>query len=338
MITAPRFWWLQRISVPALLLAPVAGLYGYVAGRRLRSAPKAAASVPVICVGNYVVGGAGKTPTALALARIAREQGLRPGFLTRGYGGTVREPLLVHPAVHDAARVGDEALLLAAAGPVVVSPNRPAGLPLLAQLGVDLIIMDDGFQNPSLRKDVSLIVVDGATGIGNGRVFPAGPLRAPLRAQIVRTDAVIVVGDGKPGDKMVRRIARAGRTVLKARLEPASLRVWGPRPFLAFAGIGRPEKFFNTLDRAGVPLTDVKSFPDHHAYTAEDARKLLARAEAEGLDLITTSKDHARLARRDGDLARLRERTKVFEVRMQFENEARIAALIAEAVRRVQTR
>jgi tetraacyldisaccharide 4'-kinase len=337
LIQAPRFWWLQRVSVPALLLSPFAGLYGLVAGRRLRRAPRVAASVPVICVGNYVVGGAGKTPTALALARIAKAQGLKPGFLTRGYGGKAPTPLLVDPARHGASEVGDEALLLAAAGPVVVSPDRPAGLPLLAQHGVDLIIMDDGFQNPSLRKDLSLIVVDGAAGIGNGRVFPAGPLRAPLRPQIVRTDAVIVVGEGKPGDKMVRRIARAGRTVLKARLEPASLRVWGPRSFLAFAGIGRPEKFFNTLDRAGVPLTDVKAFPDHHAYTADDARKLLARAEAEGLELITTSKDHARLARTEGDLATLRHRTKVFEVQMKFENEARIAAMIAEVVRRGPT-
>jgi tetraacyldisaccharide 4'-kinase len=338
MMQPPRFWSLQRVSVPSLLLAPVGGLYGWVSGCRMRGKPKAVASVPVVCIGNYVVGGAGKTPTALALARIARAQGLTPGFLTRGYGGSSREPLLVDLAKHDAALVGDEALLLAVAGPVVVSANRPAGLPLLAQAGVDLIIMDDGFQNPSLKKDLSLIVVDGATGIGNGRVFPAGPLRAPLRSQIVRTDAVIVVGEGKPGDRMVRRVSRAGKLVLKAKLEPASTRVLGPRSFLAFAGIGRPEKFFNTLDRAGVPLADVKSFPDHHAYTEEDARKLLARAEADELDLITTSKDYARLARREGDLAKLREATQVFEVRMHFENEARIAALITETVRRVATR
>jgi len=338
MIRPPRFWSLQRLSVPSLLLAPVAGLYGWVAGRRMRRKPKATAAVPVICVGNYVVGGAGKTPTALALARIARAQGLNPGFLTRGYGGSAREPLLVNPDLHDAARVGDEALLLAEAGPVVVSPDRPAGLPLLERAGVDLIIMDDGFQNPSLRKDLSLIVVDGTTGIGNGRVFPAGPLRAPLRTQLIRTDAVLIVGDGKPGDRIVRRAARAGKIILKAKLEPAAMQVWGPRSFLAFAGIGRPEKFFNTLDRAGVPLADVKAFPDHHAYTAEDARKLLARADAETLDLITTSKDHARLARQEGDLARLRERTRVFQVRMHFDNEARIAALIAETVRRVATR
>lgn len=334
----PRFWSLQRVSVPSVLLSPMAGLYGWVAGRRMRRRPKAIATVPVICVGNYVVGGAGKTPTALALARIARSQGLNPGFLTRGYGGSAREPLVVDLDLHDAARVGDEALLLAEAGPVVVSPDRPAALPLLARLGVDLIIMDDGFQNPSLRKDLCLIVVDGAAGVGNGRVIPSGPLRAPLRTQIIRTDAVIVVGEGKPGDKIVRRVSRAGKVVLKAKLEPATVRVWGPRSYLAYAGIGRPEKFFNTLDRAGVPLADVKSFPDHHAYTVEDARKLLARADADGLDLITTSKDRARLTRTEGELARLRERSKVFEIQMHFENEARIAALIAETVRRVASR
>jgi len=338
MIRPPRFWSLQRLSAPALLLAPLGGLYGWVAGRRMRRKPRATADVPVLCIGNYVVGGAGKTPTALEIARIARSLGFNPGFLTRGYGGSVREPLRVDPDQHDAARVGDEALLLAEAGPVVVSPDRPAGLALLAAQGVDLILMDDGFQNPSLRKDLSLIVVDGASGIGNGLVFPAGPLRAPMRIQMVRTDAVILVGDGKAGDAMVRRASRAGKSVLKAKLEPEALRVWGPRPYLAFAGIGRPEKFFNTLDAAGVPLGEVRPFPDHHAYTEDDARKLLARADAEGLDLITTSKDFARLSRRDGELAKLRERCRVFPVRMRFENEGRIAALIAETVRRVATR
>jgi tetraacyldisaccharide 4'-kinase len=338
MIEAPRFWWLQRLSVPALLLAPVAGFYGAVAGRRMRKAPRATAPVPVICIGNYVVGGAGKTPTAIAVARIARGMGLRPGFLTRGYGGKAPTPLLVDPVQHGAASVGDEALLLAAAGPVVVSPDRPAGLPLLAAQGVDLIIMDDGFQNPSLRKDLTLIVVDGAAGIGNGRVIPSGPLRAPLKTQIVRSDAVIVVGQGKPGDRMIRRVARAGRIVLRGALAPATQRDWGSRQFLAFAGIGRPEKFFNTLDRAGVPLADVKGFPDHHHYSEDDARKLLARAEQDGLGLITTSKDHARLARLDGERAKLRERVTVFDVAMTFENEARVAALIAETVRKVRTR
>jgi tetraacyldisaccharide 4'-kinase len=338
MIEAPRFWWLQRLSAPALLLAPFAGLYGAVAGRRMRKPPRATAPIPVICIGNYVVGGAGKTPTALAVAKIARGMGLKPGFLTRGYGGKAPPPLMVDPALHGAAEVGDEALLLAAAGPVVVSPDRPAGLPLLAESGVDLIIMDDGFQNPSLRKDLTLVVVDGAAGIGNGRVIPSGPLRAPLRTQIVRSDAVIVVGPGKPGDRMVRRIARAGRIVLRGTIAPAARRNWAERPFLAFAGIGRPEKFFNTLDRAGVPLADVKGFPDHHLYSEDDARKLLARADQEGLGLITTSKDHARLARLDGERAKLRERVVVFDVAMRFENDDRIAALIAETVRKVRTR
>jgi tetraacyldisaccharide 4'-kinase len=338
MIEAPRFWWLQRLSVPALLLAPFAGLYGAVAGRRMRKPARATADVPVICIGNYVVGGAGKTPTALAVARIARGMGLKPGFLTRGYGGSAPPPLLVDPARHGAGEVGDEALLLAAAGPVVVSPDRPAGLPLLAEAGVDLIIMDDGFQNPSLGKDLTLVVVDGAAGIGNGRVIPAGPLRAPLRTQIVRSDAVIVVGSGAPGDRMVRRIARAGRIVLRGAITPATRQNWADRRFIAFAGIGRPEKFFNTLDRAGVQLADVKGFPDHHPYSEEDARKLLARADQEGVGLITTSKDHARLARLEGERAKLRARVVVFDVAMRFENEDRIASLIAEAVRKVRSR
>ncbi|MCX5497366.1 tetraacyldisaccharide 4'-kinase [Kaistia dalseonensis] len=335
---APRFWWRQRSSLPALALAPVAALWSAVAGRRMRRAPSARASVPVICVGNFVVGGAGKTPTALALARICMGLGLAPGFLTRGYGGSAREPLMVDRKLHDAARVGDEALLLAEAGPVVVSPDRPAGLPLLQRAGVDIIIMDDGFQNPALAKDLALLVVDGATGIGNGWVMPSGPLRAPLRTQLARADALVIVGPGEPGDRMLRRGARAGRPVLRARLMPALQRDWGTEPYLAFAGIGRPEKFFNSLDRAGAPIGDVKAFPDHYVYTAEDARMLLGRAETEGLRLITTAKDFARLSRAEGEVARLRQWTEVFEVRMVFENEELLASLITAVMRRASPR
>jgi tetraacyldisaccharide 4'-kinase len=338
MIAAPRFWWKSRWSLGALALAPVAAVWSAAAGARMRRKPSAVASMPVICVGNFVVGGAGKTPTALAIARIAIGLGLRPGFLTRGYGGSAREPLRVDRTLHDAARVGDEALLLAEIGPVVVSPDRPAGLPLLAQAGIDLIIMDDGFQNPSLFKDVSIVVVDGAAGIGNGRVMPAGPLRAPLATQMVRADVVLIVGEGKAGDRVLRRAARAGRIVTRARLLPAMHKHWGERPFLAFAGIGRPEKFFNALDAAGAPIGEVKAFPDHYVYTAEDARKLLARAGEAGLRLITTTKDYARLLRAEGELARLRSHTEVFAVRMAFDNETLIESLIEDAISRVAMR
>ncbi len=211
MIAAPRFWWRQRPGAAALALLPVAALWSAVAGRRMRRSPSFRAGLPVICIGNFVVGGAGKTPTALAVADIVKGLGFRPGFLTRGYGGSITGAHLVDPGRDDAARVGDEALLLAASGPVVVAPHRPDGVPLLEAAGVECIIMDDGFQNPSLGKDFSLVVVDGVVGIGNGRVMPAGPLRAPLATQMARADAVLIVGEGEAGEREARRAAGAGR-------------------------------------------------------------------------------------------------------------------------------
>ncbi|MBN8999308.1 MAG: tetraacyldisaccharide 4'-kinase [Rhizobiales bacterium] len=300
------------------MLYPLSLPYGAIAGARMRRPPTATAAVPVICIGNYVVGGAGKTPTALAIARIAHRLGRRPGFLTRGYGGRAKGPLLVDPARHGAAETGDEALLLAELGPVVVAADRPQGLPLLAGAGVDLIIMDDGFQNPSLAKDLRIVVADGAAGIGNGLVLPAGPLRAPLAGQLVRTDLLVVVGPGVAGDALVRHAARAGRPVMRARLLPRAHHDWGERPYLAYAGIGRPEKFFNTLDHAGAPIGEVRAFPDHHVYSEDDARKLIGRAEREGFRLITTTKDYARLSSAGGVAAELRARSEVLEVRMIF--------------------
>ncbi|MCX5512445.1 tetraacyldisaccharide 4'-kinase [Kaistia algarum] len=334
MIAPPHFWWRPRASAIALLLSPFSLVYGALSGARMRRPPVARAEVPVVCIGNYVVGGAGKTPTALAVARIAIALGRRPGFLTRGYGGKVPTPVLVDPLRHGAAEVGDEALLLAELGPVVVSPDRPKGLPLLAEAGADFIIMDDGFQNPSLYKDLRIVVVDGATGIGNGLVLPAGPLRVALRTQIARTDAAIIVGPGKAGDHVLRRLARAGRPILRARLQPLAHRDWDGPPFLAFAGIGRPEKFFNTLDHAGAPIREVRAFPDHHVLAEEEAQKLLSRAEREGLRLITTTKDYARLSSAKGSAALLRQRTEIFEVGMAFEDERRLAALIETMLRR----
>ncbi len=177
--------------------------------------PGVTLDVPVICIGNLVVGGAGKTPTALEVASVCRKLKLNPGFLTRGYGGRERGPLCVSAGAHTAEDVGDEALLLAQFAPTVIAADRPSGAKLLAQLGADVVVMDDGFQNPSLDKDLSLVVIDAERGIGNGFVFPAGPLRAPLAAQIRIADALVVLGEGA-GGKAVRIAARAGRPTLRA--------------------------------------------------------------------------------------------------------------------------
>jgi len=289
--------------------------------------------VPVVCVGNFVVGGAGKTPTCLALVKLARGRGLKPGYLTRGYGGRAKGPLLVDPATHDASLVGDEPLLLAAAAPTVVSGDRAAGARLLLAEGVDLIIMDDGFQNPTLAKDLSLVCVDGGVGVGNGMVIPSGPLRAPLAVQLRQADALVVIGEGERSDPVIRAAARAGRPVLRATLKPSRVREWRKEPVLAFAGIGRPEKFFASLREAGASVTLGIPFPDHHRFTEADAAGLLEQADAGKLRLVTTEKDKVRLAGLEGgSLAMLREKATVFEVTLAFDNPAAVAAMIDAVV------
>jgi tetraacyldisaccharide 4'-kinase len=291
----------------------------------------ASVGVPVICVGNLVVGGAGKTPTALEVASVCRKLELNPGFLTRGYRGRERGPMIVSLGVHSAQDVGDEALLLAQFAPTVVSADRPGGAKLLASLGVDVVVMDDGFQNPSLAKDLSLIVIDAGRGIGNGFVFPAGPLRAPLSAQIRGADALVVLGEGT-GGKGVRMAARAGRPVLRAHIEPARRRGLKRRVYLAFAGIADPAKFYASLTAAGATIGYTMDFPDHHLFTPEECEAILAEAKSRDLVPITTEKDRVRL-NRGGDAAeRLAAATETFPVRVRFEEPRRLIGLISDAV------
>ena len=313
------------------MLWPVSKVWAQSAAWRMGRAPRFRPPVPVICVGNFVVGGAGKTPTCLAIARIAKGKGLKPGFLTRGYGGAAKGPLLVDPATHRADAVGDEPLLLAAAAPTVVCGDRVAGARLLLEQRVDLIIMDDGFQNPSLAKDLSLVCVDADVGIGNGMVTPSGPLRAPLALQLRKADALIVIGEGEQAEPLIRTAARAGRPVLRATLKPARVREWRKEPLLAFAGIGRPAKFFASLDAVGATVKRTVPFPDHHRYSEDDATTLLQRAEAEKLRLVTTEKDLARLAGATGALAKLREAASAFAVTLEFESPAAVGEMIEAA-------
>jgi tetraacyldisaccharide 4'-kinase len=292
--------------------------------------------VAVICIGNFVVGGAGKTPTAIALARMARGRGLKPGILASGYGGagSAVAPILVDAHRHTADEVGDEALLLAAVAPTVVSRDRAAGAKRLVAESVEVIIMDDGFQNPSLVHDLSLVAVDASVGIGNGLTIPSGPLRAPLKPQIRRADALLIIGDGQAADPLVRAAARAGTAIVRARIRPTRVKEWRKEPILAFAGIGHPEKFFATLKEAHAPVARTLSFPDHYKYAEVDALKLLEMADAEKLRLVTTEKDMVRLAGKTGALGRLRERIEPFHVVLEFENPVAIGEMIDEAVRK----
>ena len=280
----PGFWH-GPASLNAHLLKPLAALYGAIAAQRLQR-KGLNAGIPVLCVGNYHVGGAGKTPTVLALAKLLRELGETPVVLSRGYGGKLRGPVRVDPVRHAASDVGDEPLMLAGALPVVVSRKRADGVPLARAQGATVILMDDGFQNPAVVKDASLIVIDSERGLGNGQVFPAGPLRAPLRPQLARTDALIVVGNGSAAEAVAAEIAAQGKPVLSAHLKPDEAQVAQLRGkrVLAFAGIGDPTRFFNTLRASGIDVAGQRAFADHHPYSQAEIESLIAEAKRDGAD------------------------------------------------------
>jgi len=286
----PAFWYRQPGAASAML-APVARLYALGARIKNQFAQPYRAAVPVICVGNLVAGGAGKTPVALALAGLLADR--KVAFLSRGYGGAQAGPLRVEAHRHRADEVGDEPLLLARAATTWVARDRAAGAQAAADAGAELIIMDDGFQNPSLAKDFSLIVVDGATGFGNGRLVPAGPLREPVGAGLARADAMVIVGDDETG---IAANLHPDFPVLAARLTPTTDAdfVAGKR-VVAIAGIGRPAKFFATLEEMGCTVAAHHAFADHHRYTPDEIMRICVEAAALDATPVTTEKDWVRL-------------------------------------------
>jgi tetraacyldisaccharide 4'-kinase len=331
MMRAPAFWW-QRDT--GRLLAPIGALCGVAAARRMDE-KGARAGVPVICLGNLTVGGAGKTPAALAVARILLAAHERPVFLSRGYGGRLRGPVRVDPSYHRARDVGDEPLMLARLAPAIVARDRVAGAKAARSGSATVIVMDDGFQNPSLAKDLSILLVDGPRGIGNGRVIPAGPLRAPVSAQIAHAQAVVIVGPPVNAAPVTEMAHRHRVAILHGRLVPErnSLDALGRHKVLAFAGIGNPEKFFLTLTDAGIDVAERASFPDHHRYTAKEAKELLARADAGSLVLITTEKDHVRLVG-DPRLAALAARASTLPVRLVIQEADAFEKMVLGALQR----
>jgi tetraacyldisaccharide 4'-kinase len=335
MLRAPAFWW-NEPGLAANLLAPAAALYGAVAAQRLAGRGVRAA-VPVICVGDPTLGGGGKTPTVIALAKFLRAAGEKPFIISRGYGGRLSDPTEVDPARVTAGEVGDEPLLLAAVAPTVVAHDRVAGAKLAVARGASALLLDDGFQNPSVAKDCSLLVVDGESGLGNGRVFPAGPLRAPLAAQLARAQAAIVVGNGEAGKRAATWARSAGVLVLQATLvpDPAAARSLARTRVLAFAGIARPAKFFNTLSAIGADVVVRHAFPDHHRYSASDANALLAEARANDLQLVTTEKDLVRM-KGDPALAKLMAQALALPVRVEFADTGTMQNLLADALKRAR--
>jgi tetraacyldisaccharide 4'-kinase len=285
----PGFWY-RETSLAAALLGPLAAGYD-LAGRMARAAATAhGVDAHVVCIGNLVAGGAGKTPTAIAVAALL--SGRETAFLTRGYGGREPGPLAVDPDRQTADDVGDEARLLARHGPTWVSRDRAAGARAAVSNGAEIIVMDDGFQNPSLAKDLSILVIDGETGFGNGKVIPAGPLRETVAAGLARADAAVLIGDDRTG---VRTRLPDGMPVFSARIEPTAETLAGEK-VVAFAGIGRPQKFFDTLAAMGCEVAGRHAFADHHMFTADEIRHLRETARAAGARLVTTEKDAARLS------------------------------------------
>ena len=318
----PGFWSRPPSHPLARLLAPIGALYGRLTAARM-DRPGQPAGCPVICVGNLTLGGAGKTPTALALAAMLREAGFKPAFLSRGYGGRETGPLVVDPARHDASQVGDEPLLLAAQALTIIARDRPAGAALCRAQGADVVVMDDGLQNPSLAKDFSLAVVDAGAGIGNGLTFPAGPLRVPLARQWKHVHALVLIGDGAPGEALASEAESRGLPVHRARLEPERPEDFAGSRVLAFAGIGRPEKFFATLREVGADLVETRAFPDHHPFAEADLKGLAETARRLRARLVTTQKDSVRLP------SGFRRKVEVLRVRLAFADEAPMRARLA---------
>ncbi len=324
----PRFWSADldprsREAAPLMrfLLSPFASLYAWVTKRRISKITPHKVSAKVICVGNLTAGGVGKSPIVAELrATIEDKYGLRVATLSRGYKGRLKGPLKVVKDLHTAKDVGDEPLMLSTLGEAWIGADRKATGQAMAQEGVEVIIMDDGHQNPTLSKDFTFIVVDAKAVFGNGFVIPKGPLREPVHRGLSRADAIILMGEGA----LPEALSTTQLPILRAGL--VAKNSLAPLPYVAFAGIGRPEKFFASLEVAGADVRDSVPFPDHHAFTGADWNYLQRLASDHQAQLITTQKDYARLD------AEQRESVHVFPVKVQFEKEADLDKMIADVI------
>lgn len=290
----PEFWY-RKGSLRSMLLAPLGAIYSAATARRVQQNPSYIATIPVICIGNINAGGTGKTPTAIALAQRLTEMGQTPHIVSRGYGGALSGPVLVDPQTHGANDVGDEPLMLSAFANTWVSKERAAGVRAAESAGASVILLDDGFQNPSVQKDLSIVVVDAVKGFGNGRTMPAGPLREPASAGLSRADILLTIGPTQ------------ARTAFTPELPQTCVRIdgqldalptgmpWGNLPVLAFAGIGHPEKFFATLKALGADVVRGEALDDHQPFTDALLTRLETEAKNRGLHLVTTEKDAVRL-------------------------------------------
>lgn len=314
-------------------MTPLSWVYGAIAKTRWGLTEGNFSEIPVICIGNFTAGGGGKTPSALMTASLLKSAGHQPYFLSRGYGGNESGPHLVDAKRDRAKRVGDEPILLARSAPTVVARDRLAGARFARAHGAEIVIMDDGFQNPSLAKDLSIIALDAAVGIGNALCIPAGPLRAPLDTQIERADALVLIGRGSAGDHIAEQFKGQGKPVFRGDYEVIGEKKWLRESLLvAFAGIARPQKFFATLEEQGARVCEKISFPDHHSFSEADAVNLLALSKINGAHLVTTEKDWVRLQGASGERASLGALSQPLPIALRLTDEKAFLRLIDDAL------
>jgi tetraacyldisaccharide 4'-kinase len=288
----PQFW--QRKSILSITLLPLAAIYRLASHLRYSLISPYQPKLPVICIGNITIGGAGKTPTAIAIAKLLQEAGRNPIFLSRGYGGSIATPTMVDNTKHTAGEGGDEPLLLSRIAKTIISKNRIAGAKLAEQSGADVIIMDDGLQNPTIKKTLSLLVLDGGYGIGNGQIIPSGPLRESLGSALDKSTAVILIGNDT--HNLAAKIT--GKPLIKAKIQAkVATHNTNQTNYIAFAGLANPNKFFNTLRENNYPIIETVSFSDHYIYSNNDIEKLKEKAKKNSAGLITTEKDFVRLTK-----------------------------------------
>lgn len=331
----PAFWSHDGKRLPALLLAPIGWIYGRITLARM-ARRGAQLPIPVIAIGNFTVGGAGKTPTTLALAEALERRGERVFILSRGYGGTIAGPHRVDTATDNAAAVGDEPRMMAGRFPVIIARERAAGARLAVSQGASVLLLDDALQNPALAKDFTLAVVDGGFGFGNGFCVPAGPLRAPVRESLGHVDSALLIGADQTG--AIAGLAGADCHAAAMQPDPAVAQALRGQRVLAFCGIGRPEKFGDTLRECGATVARLAAFADHHAFTEHEAESLTAEAARSGLLPVTTEKDVMRLT---GGPARekLRQAATILPVRVQLPEAllSRVYEALASSRSRVST-
>lgn len=325
-LRAPKFWYGAQSFFArdlVLVLSPLGALYGGITARRMKQ-PGARVARPVICVGNFTVGGAGKTPVVIALVQLLQQRGATPFVVSRGYGGKDKGPVRVDPHRHAAEQVGDEPLEIARYAPVIVARNRVAGAELAIAQGATVIVLDDGLQNPALAKDISLAVIDADAMFGNGHCFPAGPLRAPLKDQWPHVHAAIAIGGERGAGFELQKPVHRARLVPDARAAEA---LRGAN-VLAFAGIGRPEKFFATVEQCGARIIERRIFGDHHDYSDDQLLALAAHCAASGLYPVTTVKDAVRIGGQRADVI-FKGRLGILPVTLEFDDEPAMQALLA---------